>query len=76
MMKNRKNPYIDEKYIAARNSLIPQAEIHANRLYGAVGTNMSKKQRAEWAEKWSRSFHEKMNELTKNYEPRKTPAEN
>lgn len=53
----------NKQYVEARNSLIPEAEAHANAVAG-------EKPQGEplypvWAEQWNRVFHCKMNELAK-----------
>ena len=53
----------DEKYIAARNRLIPKAEKYANKINGAEAPE--DKGIEAWKNAWSYTFLAKMDELWK-----------
>jgi hypothetical protein len=53
--------FLGEKFINARNKLIPVAENHADKTAGAKppkGTTHD-----DWADKWNQAYHGKMTEL-------------
>ena len=53
----------NQKYINARNKLIPEAERFANDIHGKTAGTKSKD---EWYHSWSAEFHNKMDRLAFN----------
>jgi|GEM_PF-6496945 len=53
-----------ESYKELRDELIPAAVKHANR---KCGSSAGKKKGDDWAAEWNRAFHERMNQLAREY---------
>lgn len=55
---------VKTNYEAERDLLIPKAERFADAVCGKEPLNTSKHYR-EWADRWNREYHSRMNELAK-----------
>lgn len=57
----------DKQYCEEREIFIPDAQVHANKVAGPRPEGCGD----EWAAKWNKAFHMKMEELWKAHEARR-----